>query len=139
MNDALRTKLNLILTAVVAFAIGLGIAARLDLTPPGVARVANNPPLTLNVVESNPVQADVQGIVVTVGSYPPYPYVVQTGAIEIHTVIHSRAQRLESGVLVRSDVWLCLQSGSALMPGRINLSPGVRSLGDPVDEARGIN
>ena len=59
MNDALRTKLNLILTAAVAFAIGLGIAARMDLTPPGVARMANNPPLTLNVVESSPVQADV--------------------------------------------------------------------------------
>ncbi len=59
MNDALRTKLNLILTAAVAFAIGLGIAARLDLTPPGVARVSNNPPLTLNVVESSQVQGDV--------------------------------------------------------------------------------
>jgi serine protease Do len=56
MNDALRTKLNLILTAAVAFAVGLGIAARLDLTPPGMARVADNPPLNLKVVEPVPVQ-----------------------------------------------------------------------------------
>ena len=56
MNDALRTKLNLLLTAAVAFAIGLGIAARLDLTPPSMAGVAEYPPLTLNVVEPVPVQ-----------------------------------------------------------------------------------
>ena len=56
MNDALRTKLNLLLTAAVAFAIGLGIAARLDLTPPSMARLAEYPPLTLNVVEPTPVQ-----------------------------------------------------------------------------------
>jgi hypothetical protein len=56
MNDALRTKLNLILTAGVAFAVGLGIAARLDLTPPGLARVADNPPLHLTVAEPAPVQ-----------------------------------------------------------------------------------
>jgi serine protease Do len=56
MNDALRTKLNLILTAAVAFAIGLGIAARLDLTPASMARLADNPPLTLNVVEPSPIQ-----------------------------------------------------------------------------------
>ena len=59
MNDALRTKLNLLLTAAVAFAIGLGIAARLDLTPPSMAGMAEYPPLTLNVVESAPVQGDV--------------------------------------------------------------------------------
>lgn len=59
MNDALRTKLNLLLTAAVAFAIGLGIAARLDLTPPSMAGVAEFPPLTLNVVEAVPVQGDV--------------------------------------------------------------------------------
>ncbi len=33
MNDALRTKLNVILVALLAFALGLGFAARLDLTP----------------------------------------------------------------------------------------------------------
>jgi len=46
MNDPLRSKLNLILTALVAFGIGLGIAARFDLTPPGVAQ-DHNPPLRL--------------------------------------------------------------------------------------------
>ncbi len=56
MNDALRTKLNLMLTAAVAFAIGLGIAARLDLTPASMARQADNPPLTLHVVEASPIQ-----------------------------------------------------------------------------------
>ncbi|MCK5484377.1 MAG: Do family serine endopeptidase [Gemmatimonadetes bacterium] len=59
MNDALRTKLNLMLTAAVAFAIGLGIAARLDLTPPSMAGLADYPPLTLNVVEPLPVQDEV--------------------------------------------------------------------------------
>ena len=59
MNDALRTKLNLLLTAAVAFAVGIGIAARLDLTPPSMARLADNPPLTLNVVEPLPVQDEV--------------------------------------------------------------------------------
>jgi serine protease Do len=59
MNDALRTKLNLLLTAAVAFAIGLGIAARLDLTPPSMAGVTEFPPLTLNVVEAVPIQGDV--------------------------------------------------------------------------------
>ena len=34
MNDALRTKLNLILVALLAFALGLGFTAKLDLTPP---------------------------------------------------------------------------------------------------------
>ena len=56
MNDALRTKLNLLLTAAVAFAIGLGIAARLDLTPPSMAGITEYPPLTLNVVEPTTVQ-----------------------------------------------------------------------------------
>ena len=37
MNDALRTKLNLILVAVLAFALGLGFAAKLDLTPQSFA------------------------------------------------------------------------------------------------------
>jgi len=46
MNDPLRSKLNLILTALVAFGVGLGITARFDLTPPGVAQ-AHNPPLRL--------------------------------------------------------------------------------------------
>ena len=46
MNDPLLSKLNLILTALVAFGIGLGIAARFDLTPPGVAQ-DHNPPLRL--------------------------------------------------------------------------------------------
>jgi serine protease Do len=58
MNDALRTKLNLILTAAVAFAVGLGVAARLDLTPPGLALVADNPPLNIQVVTPTPVQAE---------------------------------------------------------------------------------
>ena len=46
MNDPLRSKLNLMITAIVAFAIGLGIAARFDLTAPGVAQ-EKNPPLRL--------------------------------------------------------------------------------------------
>ena len=46
MNDPLRSKLNLLITAIVAFAIGLGIAARFDLTAPGVAQ-EKNPPLRL--------------------------------------------------------------------------------------------
>jgi serine protease Do len=50
MNDPLRSKLNLLITAIVAFAIGLGIAARFDLTAPGVAQ-EKNPPLRL--VSSN--------------------------------------------------------------------------------------
>ena len=37
MNDALRTKLNLILVALLAFALGLGFAAKLDLTPASFA------------------------------------------------------------------------------------------------------
>jgi serine protease Do len=37
MNDALRTKLNLILVALLAFALGLGFAAKLDLTPHSLA------------------------------------------------------------------------------------------------------
>ncbi len=56
MNDALRTKLNLLLTAVVAFAVGLGIAARMDLTPAGLARIADNPPLNIQVVDPMPVE-----------------------------------------------------------------------------------
>jgi serine protease Do len=58
MNDSLRTKLNLMLTAIVAFAIGLGIAARLDLIQPGMARHADNPPLELKVAPPAPVQND---------------------------------------------------------------------------------
>ncbi len=46
MTDPLRAKLNLILTALVAFGVGLGLAARFDLTPHSVASVAN-PPLQL--------------------------------------------------------------------------------------------
>ncbi len=46
MNDPLRSKLNLILTALVAFGIGLGIAGRFDFTPAGVAQ-EHNPPLRL--------------------------------------------------------------------------------------------
>ena len=56
MNDALRTKLNILLTAVVAFAVGLGIAARLDLTRPGLAQIADNPPLNIQVVQPVPVE-----------------------------------------------------------------------------------
>jgi serine protease Do len=56
MNDTLRTKLNLLLTAVVAFAVGLGLAARMDLTPAGLARIADNPPLNIQVVEPMPVE-----------------------------------------------------------------------------------
>jgi len=46
MNDPLRSKLNLMLTALVAFGIGIGIAGRFELTPPGVAQ-DHNPPLRL--------------------------------------------------------------------------------------------
>ena len=56
MNDALKTKLNLLLTAAVAFAVGLGIAASMDLTAPGLAQLADNPPLKINVVSPTPVQ-----------------------------------------------------------------------------------
>lgn len=59
MNDALRTKLNLMLTAAVAFAVGLGIAARFDLTPASMARVADNPPLNIHVAEPLEVQGEV--------------------------------------------------------------------------------
>ena len=51
MSDPLRAKLNVIVTAAVAFALGLGVAARFDLTPPGLASHAN-PPLQLAVSES---------------------------------------------------------------------------------------
>lgn len=37
MKDALRSKLNLVLTTALAFAAGLGLAAALDLTPPSMA------------------------------------------------------------------------------------------------------
>ena len=57
MNDPLRSKLNLMITAIVAFAIGLGIAARFDLTAPGVAQ-EKNPPLRL--VSSNAGNASAQ-------------------------------------------------------------------------------
>ncbi|MFQ5890424.1 MAG: trypsin-like peptidase domain-containing protein [Gemmatimonadota bacterium] len=43
MNDALRTKLNLIVVALLAFAIGLGVAARFDLTPRSFARGPGEP------------------------------------------------------------------------------------------------
>ncbi|MDT8435468.1 MAG: trypsin-like peptidase domain-containing protein [Gemmatimonadota bacterium] len=55
MNDPLRAKLNLIATAILAFGIGLGVAARFDLTPPGYAGGVN-PPLRLEASPS-PLQA----------------------------------------------------------------------------------
>ncbi|MGI9039150.1 MAG: trypsin-like peptidase domain-containing protein [Gemmatimonadota bacterium] len=50
MTDTLRTRLNLIVTAVLAFAVGLAVTAALDFTPRGVARVANDP-LVLDIRE----------------------------------------------------------------------------------------
>ncbi len=62
MNDPLRSKLNVLITAIVAFAIGLGVAARFDLTPPGVAQ-ENNPPLRL--VSSDAAGAPAQTLPMT--------------------------------------------------------------------------
>jgi len=56
MNDALRSKLNLLITAAVAFTIGLGLAARLDLMPRGFAIGTENPPLDISVAHPVPVQ-----------------------------------------------------------------------------------
>ena len=44
MKDALRTKLNVILVAVLAFGMGLGVAAELDLTSPGMAAFQGSSP-----------------------------------------------------------------------------------------------
>ncbi len=44
MRDALRTKLNVILVAVLAFGMGLGVAAQLDLTAPGMAALQGSRP-----------------------------------------------------------------------------------------------
>jgi serine protease Do len=52
MSDTLRTRLNLILTAVVAFAVGLAITAPLDVPSDGIASSANEP-LRLDVRESD--------------------------------------------------------------------------------------
>jgi len=62
MTDPLRVKLNLILTALVAFGVGLGLAARFDLTPHSVASVAN-PPLRLE--PASPTTTPPQGAPVT--------------------------------------------------------------------------
>jgi len=48
MTDTMRTRLNLVLTAAVAFAIGLAATAPFDLTQHGLARAANDP-LVLDV------------------------------------------------------------------------------------------
>ena len=47
MKDALRSKLNVALTAAVAFAAGLFLAAQLDLTPSGMAAVQETVDLQL--------------------------------------------------------------------------------------------
>ena len=44
IGDALRAKLNVIMVAVVAFGLGLGLSARLDLTPGSVASAELDPP-----------------------------------------------------------------------------------------------
>jgi len=54
MSDKLRTRLNLIVTAVVAFAVGLAITAPLDVPADGMANAANTP-LQLDIRE--PVRA----------------------------------------------------------------------------------
>ena len=53
MTETMRTRLNLMLTAAVAFAVGLMVTAPLDFTPQGVARDAN-PPLVMDVREPGP-------------------------------------------------------------------------------------
>jgi serine protease Do len=58
MSDTLRTKLNLILTAVVAFAVGLAITAPLVVPPDGMASAANAP-LQLDVREPSRTTSDV--------------------------------------------------------------------------------
>lgn len=50
MTDTLRTKLNLILTAIVAFSVGLAITAPFDVPADGMAKPANAP-LRLDVRE----------------------------------------------------------------------------------------
>lgn len=50
MSDTLRTRLNLILTAVIAFSVGLAITAPFDVPADGMARQANAP-LRLDVRE----------------------------------------------------------------------------------------
>ncbi len=51
IQDALRAKLNLIVVATVAFAVGLGLAAKLDLTPTGLAagRTAGLEPIQMQI------------------------------------------------------------------------------------------
>ncbi|MGD8496177.1 MAG: trypsin-like peptidase domain-containing protein [Gemmatimonadales bacterium] len=53
----MRTRLNLLLTAAVAFAIGIAATAAFDLTPAGLARAANDP-LVLDVREPPARSAD---------------------------------------------------------------------------------
>jgi serine protease Do len=68
MNDALRAKLNLILTAAVAFALGLVAAAGLNLTSPSVALDRQpNPPLNLAAVE--PAEVMTQGEPLPAGGF----------------------------------------------------------------------
>ena len=50
MSDTLRTRLNLILTAIVAFSVGLAITAPFDVPADGMAKPANTP-LRLDVRE----------------------------------------------------------------------------------------
>jgi len=57
MTDTLRTRLNLILTAVVAFTVGLAITAPLDVPSDGIAS-ATNAPLQLDVRESSRATVD---------------------------------------------------------------------------------
>ena len=53
MTETMRTRLNLMLTAAVAFAVGLMVTAPLDFTPQSMARDAN-PPLVMDVREPAP-------------------------------------------------------------------------------------
>jgi len=44
IGDSLRAKLNVIMVAALAFGLGLGLSARLDLTPGGIASAELDPP-----------------------------------------------------------------------------------------------
>ncbi len=55
MRDPLRAKLNVILTAAVAFAFGLGMASALDLTPLSLAAGQEQIRLTIGAPENGPV------------------------------------------------------------------------------------
>lgn len=56
MTETMRTRVNLILTAAVAFAIGLAVTAPLDFTPHSMASAANEP-LVMDIREPAPRDA----------------------------------------------------------------------------------